>query len=1403
MNNRRDHEPRTEKRGRSLVMRAALAATATSIAFAPRAASAQLDVNPPIPNVMLLVDTSGSMENMIDGSAPEDNTANKCVPNTTTPMNRWATLVSVLTGTIENYSCSAQQRDATFASEYGLSGNAPYDQGYYLPFHRILSHGCTIGPGTVPTNWWDWPATAFKQHDYSNVTTTCSTAFTQSNDGLLDTFRDRVRFGLMTFDTLPDHRTGIAGSGIDAAGGEAGMWSYFPGWNGGASSYAQGNPPNCAIHEYEVGARNAAAPPWEGRMIPFGPYDASLTNVEQTNDHVQQAILAMRPYGATPLAGMLTDAEYFLLNDPATDPSTTKPLSPKDDPYFDGGCRKTFIIVLSDGEPNMDMKPDCGKTGGVCPYTAPEQVARDLATNPDPNKRVQTYVVGFGLSTAGGFDCTQLTSADLTSPTCTTATGALKACCQLTAVAYNGGTSNAFFANDITGLRSQLSKVLAAISQGSTARTYPVFATASAAAGTGNAASAGFQFLSSFQAPAGGQLWSGNLERERYACQTTSGILAANLQNVDPTKGDDFAANLNSNDGNHPRQFFTFVGAADSTGKIYSSRSLRPGVITDDGLGLSTGTTTNNGLKDGPTFSSNLSATSQAFGIDPLAPPATCNSTLKTTAGTTCADRLMRWEIGVSNAPTLPDSRNPAGCPAGTTCSMFGSVYHATPVIMGAPLDFLQDESYSAFAQAQRLRETTLFTATTDGQLHAFKVAPGDPADSFKVDALQNNELWSFFPPIVLPSLLATYNQQSLLLDGAPILRDIVFERTPAQADAGVATWSTVLLAGGGAAGGFYYALDVTTPTAPKYLWQLSTDANNNPLFGAAVPQPAIATIAIKDTTGLTKEVAVAILPGGTAALKTGTCARQQSTWPKIVPTASYTTRGSVRCWGGATTVGPARSVTVVRLDTGEVLMNFRGNIADGPPGLPTSRYQITKLDSPMTGIPVAYPSQVGQVADRAYIGDADGTLWRIDFTNPDPTQWKMELAWDAYSMQTQFGDTAATGQPIQTTPIVSVDQVGNTVVLFSTGDQELFTTPTPITRVWSLTEKPNGTSYKTGENWVIPFTNGKRVTGPMSLFNSVLYFGTFTPNASGVVSCSDGFGSVWGVDYVLGDPQSYGKSPKPQFVADPINAPTVKTQFQDQPAGTVVFGVGVTQTPACVDDADLPGSLPRDTHRDQLGEHRLVPARLRDGQGRRRRERVEDEQRHPDVADAPRVDEDRLVGQHRGVRTAVAIACAALALAPGCKRKAADEPNGPVAAAPAATPLPVDRTAPNEVAEGTDDAFGLKLPRYMRITARFSDTMFAEGPLAPERVANYVRQRVSAKHVDTGPAKTVFTGAEPKGSPGKALRVEVLARPGSTEIMVRDETRQPPDPNMTPEDHMRAVGLKPDGTPLDPTHLR
>ncbi len=1153
---------------------ATFAAVAGALAYA-ESATAQVDINPPLPNVMLLVDTSGSMELMTDGNTTEVEAP--CVPGTPTAPNRWASLVAALTGTVSNFSCSALDRTTTpFRNEYMLSGADPYDYKYYMPFHRILSNGCAPGPGVLPANWGDWPNGAIKYHQWSDPNVICPApgapgGFSQLNDGILDTFRGRVRFGLMTFDSFPDPSVGASGQLADYGNGLKGMWSYYLGWNG-AGSPKQGNPANCAISSFEVGGRSPAAPPWEGRLLGFGAYDAPTTDVIAAGDRVQEAIVAMRPYGATPIAGMLDDARSFLWSDTTSDPSG-KPYGPAQDPYVTGGCRKNFIILLSDGAPNLDLRTSCeaaGAPNGSCPYQKPYEVARDLATAADPAKRIKTYVVGFAMSQVGNVNCKTLTQADLTDAAglCSNASGALKACCTLGRIAYEGGTSGAYFADNVSDLKTALSQVLASIAGGSTSRTMPVFATAGSV--TSKAPAASYRFASSFIAPGGASLWNGNLERKRTSCGLVNGSYQATAQNIDASLGDDFAANLNT--GVATRKIFTVLGTASGSGVVYSLRSIRPSLALDDGLGIYGGTLSAGGPTDPTTFSSTMGTNSMAMAIDPAALPTDCGARILAANASLCASRVINWEVGISNAPILAESRNPASCPVGQTCSMLGAIYHATPAVVTPPRDYLRDESYSGFALLQAKRPTVLYSATTDGQLHAFKVSRNDPVDAAAVDALAQNELWSFIPPNVLPRMLPTYNQQAIRLDGSPVVKDVVFERTQDQSKAGTGTWSTVVLGGGGAGGGFYYALDVTNPLTPKFLWQLSTDTAGNSLFGSTTPTPAIATIPVI-IAGAIKEVAVAILPGGSAALAGGTCNRQTQLWPNV--DANFKPRTAVRAWGqGCGAVGAGRSLTIVRLDTGETLMTFRGAAGDGPPGVIAAKVKVSPFDSPITGVPVPYPAGVGQAATRVYVGDADGTMWRIDLSNPDPTQWSASLAWDAYSVA---GDTASIGQPIQNPPVVAVDSIGNNVVLFSTGDQDQINSG-GSNRVWSFNDKPSGASFATTANWNLQFTNGKRVTGPISLFNTVAYFATYTPSAPGALACTDGYGSLWGVDYMR---VSGAYTPAARLVPDP-NQPLVIVSYQDQPLGTVVFGVAVAQTPSCSSD-------PSSSSDPYLGSHTTI----------------------------------------------------------------------------------------------------------------------------------------------------------------------------------------------------------------------
>jgi type IV pilus assembly protein PilY1 len=1148
------------------VMKKFLAAvSAVAVLVTPASVSAQIDIDPPAPNVLLLVDSSGSMERMVDGTLPV------CTPGTATPQNKWTTLLTVLTGVINEQSCQDLKRlSSAFKAEYSINGVAPYDESYVLSHYRPLSKDnngtpCALGPGVLPPSWLTWPvpSSAFKIHPYNDPLVPCgSGAFRPSYDGILDVFGDRARFGLMTFDGSPESYTGSDGAGYSISTGMDGLWSYYANWgNGGVLS--SGKLAGCTTKKMEVGSRNQAAPPWEGRFVPLGPYDETSIDTKSRTSFIQTALIAMRPHGATPLAGMLSDAKDYMSLDVSKDVNG-KFISPSQDPYVSGGCRKNYVILLSDGEPNLDLRPECAAPGGKCPYKLPEEIVNEMATDPDPSRQVKTFVVGFGLSTAAGIDCSQMDPVTALAPggLCSSAADTLKTCCTLHRIAYMGGSNKAFFADNMGTLKSALSSVLSSITTSSTSRTLPVFSSVSTKGGGSLLAPAvAYQFASSFAVPGGTSLWSGNLERKRYVCSNQNGVLQATLAPVDATKGDDFSANVNSNDAVHPRKFFTYINSVNLQKR--SSWSARPNVFTDDGLGISNGFLLGAGFQTGEQFAQQLStpANIPALGMSSLVFPPLCEQ-LQVNDPQQCALRLVRWNVG-ETTPGFSLTREPGQCPFGSFCSELGSIYHSTPVVVGPPNEFLRDESYSSFALQNSKRPLVLYTATTDGQLHAFKVSPGELSDAYKVDSLMNNELWSFMPPVVLPRLLGAFNQQSLLLDGSVVVKDVVVSRNYTDA-AGVGNgslWRTVLVAGGGTAGGFYYALDVTDPYSPKFLWQISTDANGVRLFGRTSPNPTITTLVIEDGNGSRNEVAVAVLPGGDAPISNGVCVRQAKDYGHIKFNESYGIRQTVRCWQNASEEGPGRSLTIVRIDNGEVLMNFRGALDEGPPGLvATGRAKVVPFDSPITGVPVAYPSQTGQVASKIYVGDADGSLWRIDVSSTKPNQWSVDFAWDAYAMT---GDNAQSSEAIQTAPVISIDPFGNNVILFATGEQTQFSGGYKSqNRVWSLKETNVLGVNSISDNWVQPLTDGTRVTGPITLFNGVAYFSTYSPSDTNTAACSAGNGSIWGVDYLA----NVAGGPVGRYAVDPNDLSQGYVTNIQQPSGVIVFGVAVAQTPTCIE---------------------------------------------------------------------------------------------------------------------------------------------------------------------------------------------------------------------------------------------
>ena len=142
-------------------------------------------------------------------------------------------------------------------------------------------------------------------------------------------------------------------------------------------------------------------------------------------------------------------------------------------------------------------------------------------------------------------------------------------------------------------------------------------------------------------------------------------------------------------------------------------------------------------------------------------------------------------------------------------CAALGAIFRSSPTTAGPPSSLNRDEGYRVFADKRSTRTPALFVATTDGVLHGFKALDPTSADGGAAPGTKH-ELWAFVPPAVLPKLAANYPAgQQILLDGSPIVKDVVWDRD--RGAVGLSKhWHTTLVAGMGTNGPGYYALNVS-----------------------------------------------------------------------------------------------------------------------------------------------------------------------------------------------------------------------------------------------------------------------------------------------------------------------------------------------------------------------------------------------------------------------------------------------------------------------------------------------------------------------------------------------------------------------------------------------------------------
>jgi hypothetical protein len=178
-------------------------------------------------------------------------------------------------------------------------------------------------------------------------------------------------------------------------------------------------------------------------------------------------------------------------------------------------------------------------------------------------------------------------------------------------------------------------------------------------------------------------------------------------------------------------------------------------------------------------------------------------------------------------------------------------------------------------------------------------------------------------------------------------------------------------------------------------------------------------------------------------------------------------------------------------------------------------------------------------------------------------------------------------------------------------------------------------------------------------------------------------------------------------------------------------------------------------------------------------------------------------------VRVGVLATGVLFALAAACHRRAPpdDAPQdqaGAIAPLPAASTstTPADHLGPDELVEGSQQAFGIMLPRVMEVKGSFADVVYATGHASVHALAQYFRARLQDGSMREGARAATFEHVKVRGKPGPELLVRIgTARDGAS-VEIRNST--PPNAPLLPDEgtRWRQVGLTPHGRLADPTHL-
>jgi hypothetical protein len=187
---------------------------------------------------------------------------------------------------------------------------------------------------------------------------------------------------------------------------------------------------------------------------------------------------------------------------------------------------------------------------------------------------------------------------------------------------------------------------------------------------------------------------------------------------------------------------------------------------------------------------------------------------------------------------------------------------------------------------------------------------------------------------------------------------------------------------------------------------------------------------------------------------------------------------------GGYSTLGNrGNSFHIIDIETGCALKSF--TVGDSTNKIPSG--------------PTAYDADNNGFVNYVYFGDIQGTLWKVDVSSDVVGNWTLYEFWKDPNFQKRL--------PIFYAPTVAKNDAGDILIFLGTGDELNLADADKFYAFYEIVDQ--GATGR--DNWTRNLDPGEKVLGSPYVANWVVYFTTWT-YTGGAESCGAGEGRLYGL---------------------------------------------------------------------------------------------------------------------------------------------------------------------------------------------------------------------------------------------------------------------------------------------------